>query len=117
MDVDHAWNERSSAGTAVYSERYGTENGDFSEKTHGRTGGFQWKDHTLFDCTSPDGIRLYQESRQLGEEYKKVAERLGIGFTDAGKWDIPVVYDGVHFSEKGHHIFAQNIQEEITWLK
>ena len=45
------------------------------------------------------------------------AERLGIGFTDAGKWDIPVVYDGVHFSEKGHHIFAQNIQEEITWLK
>lgn len=124
MDVDHAWNERSSAGTAVYSERYGTENGDFSEKTHGRTGGFQWKDHTLFDCTSRmeygawvDEERLYQESRQLGEEYKKVAERLGIGFTDAGKWDIPVVYDGVHFSEKGHHIFAQNIQEEITWLK
>lgn len=64
-----------------------------------------------------DEERLYQESRQLGEEYKKVAERLGIGFTDAGKWDIPVVYDGVHFSEKGHHIFAQNIQEEITWLK
>ena len=61
-----------------------------------------------------DEERLYQESRQLGEEYKKVAERLGIGFTDAGKWDIPVVYDGVHFSEKGHHIFAQNIQEEIT---
>ena len=107
MDVDHAWNERSSAGTAVYSERYGTENGDFSEKTHGRTGGFQWKDHTLFDCTSRmeygawvDEERLYQESRQLGEEYKKVAERLGIGFTDAGKWDIPVVYDGVHFSRK-----------------
>ena len=44
-----------------------------------------------------DEERLYQESRQLGEEYKKVAERLGIGFTDAGKWDIPVVYDGVHF--------------------
>ena len=64
-----------------------------------------------------DEERLYQESRQLGEEYKKVAERLGIGFTDAGKWDIPVVYDGVHFSEKGHYIFAQNIQEEITWLK
>ena len=64
-----------------------------------------------------DEERLYQEPRQLGEEYKKVAERLGIGFTDAGKWDIPVVYDGVHFSEKGHHIFAQNIQEEITWLK
>ena len=43
MDVDHAWNERSSAGTAVYSERYGTENGDFSEKTHGRTGGSSGK--------------------------------------------------------------------------
>ena len=64
-----------------------------------------------------DEERLYQESRRFGEEYKKVAERLGIGFTDAGKWDIPVVYDGVHFSEEGHHIFAQKIQEEVTWLK
>ncbi len=61
-----------------------------------------------------DEERLYQESRRLGKEYKKVAEHMGISFSDAGKWDIPVVYDGVHFSEKGHHIFAQNIQEEIT---
>ena len=58
--------------------------------------------------------RLYRESRRLGDEYRKVAERLGIGFTDAGKWEIPVVYDGVHFSEKGHHIFAENIKNILT---
>lgn len=57
--------------------------------------------------------RLYRESRRLGEEYRKVAKCLGIGFTDAGKWEIPVVYDGVHFSEKGHHIFAENIEHTI----
>lgn len=64
-----------------------------------------------------DEERLYLESRRLGEEYRKVAERMGIEFTDAGKWEIPVVYDGVHFSEEGHHIFAQKIQEELTWLR
>lgn len=64
-----------------------------------------------------DEERLYLESRRLGEAYRKVAERMGTDFTDAGKWEIPVVYDGVHFSEKGHHIFAQKIQEELTWLR
>lgn len=36
-----------------------------------------------------DEERLYLESRRLGEAYRKVAERMEIEFTDAGKWEIP----------------------------
>ena len=64
-----------------------------------------------------DEERLYLESGRLGEAYRKVAERMEIEFTDAGKWEIPVVYDGVHFSEKGHHIFAQKIQGGTHMVK
>lgn len=53
--------------------------------------------------------RIYNESRKLGDEYQRVARKLGIAFVDAGKWDIPVVFDGVHFSEEGHREFANNI--------
>ena len=38
---------------------------------------------------------------------------LGIRFADAGKWDIPLAYDGVHFTEKGHRAFAAGLLEEI----
>ena len=55
---------------------------------------------------------LLTESLRLGEEYKKTARRLGIAFTDATEWEIPTIYDGVHFSEEGHRIFAENIQKE-----
>lgn len=36
-----------------------------------------------------------------------LAEHLGICFADAGKWDIPLAYDGVHFMEQGHRAFAR----------
>ena len=42
-----------------------------------------------------------------------LAEHLGICFADAGKWDIPLAYDGVHFMEQGHRAFAAGLQEEL----
>lgn len=57
--------------------------------------------------------RVYEESRRLGMEYKRIAERLGIAFTDAGRWEIPTIYDGVHFTEEGHKIFAEKIRGEL----
>lgn len=60
-----------------------------------------------------DSQRLWDESRKLGEEYRKTAERLGIAFTDAGKWNIPTIYDGIHFSEEGHRNFAAEIRREV----
>lgn len=55
---------------------------------------------------------LILESQKLGEAYRRVAEDLGIRFVDAGKWEIPLTFDGVHFSEEGHRIFAEHILAE-----
>ena len=57
--------------------------------------------------------RLCRESEKLGQEYRKAAERRGIKFTDTGKWESPVLFDGVHFSEEGHRKFADRILEAV----
>lgn len=49
---------------------------------------------------------LVEESRELARQYEALAERLGTRYVDAGKWDIELAYDGVHFSEAGHARFA-----------
>ena len=61
-----------------------------------------------------DRPELLTESRNLGKEYKRIAKRLGIAFTDASRWEIPTIYDGVHFTEEGHRIFAENIRKELN---
>lgn len=60
-----------------------------------------------------DETRLVTESEALGSAYGRIAAKLGIDFTDAGKWDIPVVFDGVHFSAEGHRRFAEGILAEL----
>ncbi|MCD8222899.1 MAG: GDSL-type esterase/lipase family protein [Clostridiales bacterium] len=52
--------------------------------------------------------RLLTESRRLGAQYREVAGRLSTAFLDTGEWDIPMSFDGVHFSEEGHRRFAEN---------
>lgn len=52
---------------------------------------------------------LIHRSKLLAEEYRAVAQRLGIRFLDAGVWGIPLCYDGVHFTEEGHRAFAEHI--------
>lgn len=50
---------------------------------------------------------LIPASRQLAELYKDLAERTGVWFADAGAWSVETLFDGVHFSEKGHCVFAR----------
>ena len=57
---------------------------------------------------------LAEESKALSRQYEGLAKRLGIRFADAGKWDVSLAYDGVHFTEEGHSIFAQRLKEELT---
>ena len=52
---------------------------------------------------------LIRRSEGLADEYRAVAKRLGIRFLDAGEWNIPLCYDGVHFTEPGHRIFAEHV--------
>ena len=56
---------------------------------------------------------LIDDSVMLGKHYKALAEHLGIRFADAGEWNIPLAYDGVHLSEEGHRAFAKGLIEYL----
>ena len=56
---------------------------------------------------------LVAESIHLAEEYKSLAEKLNIPFVDTRNWNIDLTFDGVHFTEVGHHAFAENIRKEL----
>lgn len=66
------------------------------------------------EWTIGDEERLLRESACLGEAYRSACSSVPhIAFTDATRWDIPLVYDGVHFSEEGHRLFAERILTEV----
>lgn len=52
---------------------------------------------------------LIAASKQLAVHYDALARRLGISYADAGKWNIGLTFDGVHFTEEGHRAFASNL--------
>ena len=56
---------------------------------------------------------LIDESHAFARLCQTLAEQMGIHFADAGKWDIPLAYDGVHFTEQGHRAFAAGLLEEL----
>lgn len=58
-------------------------------------------------------LQLIDDSRTFARCCKVLAEQLGIRFADAGRWDIPLAYDGVHFTEQGHRTFAIKLLEEL----
>ncbi|MGM9618326.1 MAG: GDSL-type esterase/lipase family protein [Oscillospiraceae bacterium] len=53
--------------------------------------------------------RLLSDSVRLAEEYRALAERLGVRFADAGCWNMELTFDGVHFTEAGHKAFAEGL--------
>ena len=57
---------------------------------------------------------LVAESIHLAEEYNSLAEKLNITFVDTREWNIELTFDGVHFTEEGHHAFANHLTEVIT---
>ena len=57
--------------------------------------------------------QLIDGSRTFAQLSRALAEQMGIRFADAGKWDIPLAYDGVHFTEQGHKAFAAGLLKEL----
>ena len=57
---------------------------------------------------------LIDASIELNHAYKSLAERLGIPFADAGAWDIPMTFDGVHFTKDGHKAFAERLYDYLN---
>ena len=56
---------------------------------------------------------LVAEAIHLAEEYKSLAEKLNIPFVDTLHWNIDLTFDGVHFTEEGHHTFAEKLGKEL----
>lgn len=56
---------------------------------------------------------LVNESIDLAEEYKLLSKKLNIPFVDTREWNIKLTFDGVHFTEEGHHIFANRLTEYL----
>jgi lysophospholipase L1-like esterase len=61
-------------------------------------------------------LRMQEQSARLGVFYMELARRQGIAFVDAGMWDVPVVFDGVHFSPEGHRTVAAVVGERLEQL-
>ena len=57
--------------------------------------------------------RLIDNARAFAGLCQALAERLGIRFADAGKWDIPLADDGVHFTGQGHRAFASELMKKL----
>lgn len=57
--------------------------------------------------------QLIDDSRTFARLCRALAKRMGVRFADAGKWDISLAYDGVHFTEQGHKAFATGLLEEL----
>ena len=57
--------------------------------------------------------QLINDSCTFARLCQTLAEQLGIRFADAGRWDVPLAYDGVHFTEQGHRTFAAGLLEEL----
>lgn len=56
---------------------------------------------------------LVTKSVQLAEEYRLLSHKLNIPFADTRGWNIELAFDGVHFTEAGHHAFAAQIKNLI----
>lgn len=58
-------------------------------------------------------VALIQLSRELSGRYQELSEKMGFSFADAGEWNLPLAFDGVHLTEEGHRIFAEKIYEYL----
>ena len=56
---------------------------------------------------------LVKASLCLAEEYRLLANRLNIPFLDTRHWNIDLTFDGVHFTETGHHTFANHLSKHF----
>ena len=55
-------------------------------------------------------------SQGIAAAYQALAHRLGVGFANAGAWDLPMAFDGVHFSPQGHERFARELDAALLSL-
>ncbi|MCR4567683.1 MAG: hypothetical protein K5769_06505 [Pseudobutyrivibrio sp.] len=68
------------------------------------------------EASEPD-LQIYKEaSVEMNRLFMELAEKYGIVAFDASTWNIPMGYDGVHFSIEGHKRFAEMLLTEFMDL-
>ena len=68
------------------------------------------------EASAPD-LQIYKEaSVEMNRLFMELAEKYGIVAFDASTWNIPMGYDGVHFSIEGHKRFAEMLLTEFMDL-
>ena len=60
--------------------------------------------------------RLVAESARLPELYAALARQRDLPFVDPGAWGVEMAFDGAHYTEEGHRVFAVRIQEALTGI-
>ncbi|MGN0373255.1 MAG: GDSL-type esterase/lipase family protein [Enterocloster sp.] len=58
-----------------------------------------------------------REAKKLGDGYKKIAERYGLHFADASRWELPLAHDGIHLTPEGHRLFAEKMWDLLKNIK
>lgn len=56
---------------------------------------------------------LIDDSVRMATLYEALAGRLGVRFVNPGNWNIPLCFDGVHFTEEGQEVFADGLFREL----
>ncbi len=65
--------------------------------------------HTKIGRFGQAEVLYDRESEKSGIYYRAAAERYGICFADAARWELPLAHDGVHIAPEGHRIFAEQL--------
>ena len=66
----------------------------------------------------PDPLyrKFYMESLRMNTAFEKMAGDKKVWFSDASKWNIEMSFDQVHFSERGHQVFAERMAELLETI-
>lgn len=80
----------------------------------------QMPESAVLLCAPPSAAAFdpgYAEGFEtLAALYGELAEELGVLFADASRWGIPMGPDGVHFTERGHRLFAAKMSQTLRML-
>lgn len=55
----------------------------------------------------------FEEGEKLADLYEELSEFRNTLFADASKWELDFAFDGVHLSERGHALFAEEMTEVL----
>ena len=57
--------------------------------------------------------KLIDTSKLLSNIYRDIAQEYNAMFLDADEWGIDLCFDGVHFTEHGHKVFANRLYDYL----